>query len=69
MNKLSPLGGLVVVVGHIALIIMCGIWAWNWVDPDSFWGGLKFLIVWGIVDYIAHLIIMAVAVMLFGKDS
>jgi hypothetical protein len=68
MNKLSLLGGLIVVIGHIYLIIQCGIWAWNWVDPDGFWGGVGFLVVWGIFDYIAHVAIMGLAAMLFSKE-
>lgn len=68
MNKLSALGGLIVVVAHIALIILCGVWSWNWIEPESFWGGVKFIIVWGIFDYIAHLIIMAAAIVLFRNE-
>ena len=33
-----------------------GTMAWNWVEPDSFWGGIKFLIVWGILGFIAQII-------------
>lgn len=68
MDKLSALGGLIVVIAHIALIVLCGVWAWNWVEPESFWGGVKFIFIWGIFDYIAHLIIMAVAVVLFRNE-
>jgi len=48
--------GIVMVVINVAAWIGIGIMAWNWVEPDSFWGAIKFLIVWGIFGYIAHII-------------
>ncbi|MBO9202032.1 MULTISPECIES: hypothetical protein [Niastella] len=68
MNKLSAFGALIVVIAHIALIILCGVWAWSWVGPESFWGGVKFIFIWGIFDYIAHLVIMTLAVVLFNNE-
>lgn len=37
-----------------------GYLAWNWVEPESFWGAIKFLIAWSIMGYIAQLIAMAI---------
>jgi hypothetical protein len=34
---------------HIVSILGSGYYAWNWIEPDSFWGGIKFLIAWGII--------------------
>ncbi len=68
MNKLSALGGVIVVIAHIALIIFCGVWAWNWTEPENFWGALAFIVLWGILDYVAHLIIMGVAFVIFSND-
>lgn len=33
-----------------------GVLAWNWVEPDSFGGAIVFLIVWGVLGYIAKII-------------
>jgi hypothetical protein len=33
-----------------------GIMAWDWIEPDSFWGGIKFLITWTLLGYLAHFI-------------
>lgn len=32
-----------------------GYMAWNWVEPANFWGAIQFLIVWGIMGYIAQI--------------
>lgn len=40
--------GCLSVIGYVACIIATGVWSWNWIEPDSFWGALKFLFVWGI---------------------
>ena len=49
-----------VVVGHIASTIGSGYYAWDWVEPHSFFGVIKFLIAWGILGYITDLILMAI---------
>lgn len=42
-----------------------GYMAWNWVEPESFWGAIKFLIAWGILgaiaQFLAGLIIAGIA--------
>jgi hypothetical protein len=30
--------------------------AYDWVEPEGFWGSIKFLIVWSILGYIAQLV-------------
>ena len=54
-------GGRLMVFAWIATIgisIGSGIMAWNWIEPESFWGAIGFLIVWGILSKIGHLIAM-----------
>jgi len=61
-------------LGIIAFIIYAIAWvgtgtmAWNIVEPQSFWGAIKFLIVWAIfgmiVQFVATLIIGAIAALL-----
>jgi hypothetical protein len=33
-----------------------GTTAWSWVEPETFAGGIIFLVVWGILGYIAQAI-------------
>lgn len=47
---------IVMVVIYIAAWVGTGTMAWNWVEPESFWGAIKFLIAWGIFGYIAQII-------------
>lgn len=35
--------------------------AWNWVNPESFMGVLGFLILWSILETVAHTVIGAIA--------
>ena len=52
----------------IATWLWTGNMAWNWVEPDSFWGAIKFLAAWGVIGYLAQvvggLIIAGIASML-----
>lgn len=55
----SDNGGCLVVlipVIYIVAWIGTGTMAWNWIEPNSFWGAIKFLITWGILGYIAQII-------------
>lgn len=52
--------GIFMIVVYIVAWVGTGTLAWNWVEPESFWGAIKFLIVWGIFGYIAQLIGMAI---------
>ena len=65
-------GGCLMVFAWIATIgisIGSGIMAWNWIEPESFWGAIGFLIVWGILSKIGHLIAMGlVAIIARGMD-
>ena len=56
-------------IATIGISIGSGIMAWNWIEPESFWGAIGFLIVWGILSKIGHLIAMGlVAIIARGMD-
>jgi hypothetical protein len=52
----------------IGISIGSGILAWNWIDPDSFFGGLAFLIVWALFSRIGHFIALAIVAIMGGMD-
>ncbi len=41
----------------IAVFIGSGFLAWNWIEPDSFWSAVGFLITWGILTKAGHFIV------------
>ena len=41
--------GCLMCVGYIICIIVAGKFAWNWTEPNSFWGFIYFLFVWSVV--------------------
>lgn len=51
--------------GMIAIVIGSGFLAWNWTEPENFWGAILFLIIWSILvkagHFILSLIIAAIA--------
>ncbi|MCL2858806.1 MAG: hypothetical protein FWF42_03850 [Streptococcaceae bacterium] len=52
----------------IGLSIGSGIMAWNWIEPESFLGGIGFLILWGVLSTVGHFLAMGL-VALFGGGS
>jgi len=44
-------------IGRIAAWIISGKMAWNWTNPESFWGAVGFLMAWAFigkfVDFVA----------------
>jgi hypothetical protein len=58
MNDSNITGCLAVILWIITIGISVGscILAWDWIEPKSFWGAIKFIIIWGILSYIGHLI-------------
>lgn len=48
--------GVFVIIIPIATWLGTGYLAWNWIQPESFWGSIKFLFAWGILGYIANII-------------
>jgi hypothetical protein len=53
--------------GTIVLSVIAGILSWKWVDPDSFWTFVGFLIRWSILSTLAHFIVMGL-VSLFSQN-
>ncbi|GGI56979.1 hypothetical protein [Winogradskyella haliclonae] len=49
----------------ILISILSGVLAWNWIEPDSFFGAIGFLIIWAILSKIGHFIAVAL-VAIFG---
>jgi len=48
---------IVIILGHIIAWVGSGILSWNWVHPESFGGAILFIIAWGIIGYIADMIL------------
>jgi len=48
----------------IGISIGSGVMAWNWIEPESFFGAIGFLIVWGILSKIGHFLAMALVELL-----
>ena len=65
----SDNGGSLVAVLWIATIFISigsGVMAWNWVEPESFFGALGFLILWGILSTIGHFLAIGLIALLGG---
>ena len=52
----------------IIISIGSGIMAWNWVEPESFWGAIGFLILWGILSKIGHFLALGIVALIGGMD-
>lgn len=63
-------GALVALLWIVTIIISIGsgILAWNWIEPESFWGAIGFLIAWGILSKIGHFLAMGLVALLGGMD-
>lgn len=52
-------------IATAAVCIGSGFLAWDWIEPDSFWSVVGFLIIWGVLAKVGHfimsLIIMGIA--------
>jgi len=44
-------------IGTIVVSITLGILSWNWIEPESFGGRVWWLLVWGFLSYVGHIII------------
>ncbi len=51
----------------IILSIISGMLAWNWIEPESFWGAVGFIILWGILSKIGYFITFGL-IALFTSD-
>jgi len=50
---------LIAIVGRIATWIISGTMAWNWVEPESFFGAVGFLIAWGVIGKVVDFLVIA----------
>tara|TARA_B110000908_G_C10063446_1_gene361727 strand:+ start:506 stop:715 length:210 start_codon:yes stop_codon:yes gene_type:complete len=55
-------------IATIAISIGSGIMAWNWIEPESFWGAIGFLILWGILSKVGHFLAMGLVALIGGID-
>lgn len=65
-NGTNQMGALML-IANIVIIIGAGAATWNWVEPNSFAGGIGFLILWAVIGTVARYILMAILMMLFDK--
>lgn len=49
----------------ILISILSGIFAWDWIEPESFSGAIGFIILWGIISTIGHYLALGI-VAIFG---
>lgn len=63
-------GALVALLWIVTIIISIGsgVMAWNWIEPESFLGAIGFLILWGILSKVGHLLAMGLVALLGGMD-
>lgn len=64
------IAGLLFYFATAAVCVGSGLLAWEWTEPNSFWGVVRFLIVWGILTKIGHFIvslIMGIIVSIFDE--
>jgi hypothetical protein len=67
----SDYGGALLVLLWIVTIVISigsGIMAWNWINPESFWGAIGFLILWGILSKAGHFIAMGLVALIGDID-
>jgi hypothetical protein len=50
----------------VIISIAAGVMAWDWVEPESFFGAVGFLIIWGILSKVGHLLAVAIVAILGG---
>lgn len=55
-------------LGTIALSIGSGILAWSFLKPESFFGALGFILLWGILSKAGHFIMFGIIYAMFGRD-
>lgn len=75
MGNTDTGGGCLVVLSAfvvpVVVFVGSGLLAWRWIEPDTFWRGVLFVFVWGVLTYLLRLVavwIIGGIAMLFGKD-
>jgi hypothetical protein len=63
-------GTLVFTMWTLTIILtgIAGILSWDWIEPNGLWGFIGFLILWGILSKVAHLISMALVTLFSSKN-
>ncbi len=62
--------GCLMCIGYVICIIVTGMFAWDWTEPNSFGGVIYFLFIWSIAAGIASFVwqlICAFLMNLFGE--
>ena len=57
---------LAIIIITVVISIGSGMIAWDWIEPEGFWGAIVFLIAWGVLSKIGHLIAMGIAALFFS---
>jgi len=68
MSDTSEAGclSIAIIIITVAISIGSGMIAWNWIEPEGFWGAIVFIIAWGVLSKIGHLIAMGIAALFFS---
>jgi hypothetical protein len=56
---------LAIIIITAAISIGSGMIAWDWIEPEGFWGAIVFIIAWGVLSKIGHIIAMGIAAIFF----
>jgi hypothetical protein len=48
----------------IGISIGSGVMAWNWIEPESFLGAIVFIIAWGALSKIGHVLAVGLVALL-----
>lgn len=70
MNHSNIGGGFVALLWIITVSISIGsgIMAWNWIEPESFLGGIGFIILWGALSKAGHFLALGLWAIIGGKN-
>ena len=60
--------GILLIVVDLAILVFSGILAWNWIEPESFWQVISFLITWGLLASVGYFVAMFLFKILFDRD-
>jgi hypothetical protein len=57
--------GIAIVLITALISIGSGLLAWAWIQPEGFGGAIIFIIVWGLLSKLGHVVAMGVAAIFF----
>ena len=66
MSNLNNSGAFVALLWIVTIIISIGsgVLAWNWIEPDSFFSVIGFLILWSVLSKVGHFLAMGLVALL-----